>query len=292
MAIASTLSFIWRHPLNQSGRWAALSRYIRWQLSSRLLRCMISLPFVNGTSLFARRGMTGATGNWYCGLHEYRDMGLVLHLLAPGDLFLDIGANVGSYTVLAAGAAGVNVIAVEPIPSTFSTLEMNIALNRIGHLVEARCVGVSDKTGLLRFTSGQDSVNHVAMESELGEAIEVPVLTVDELCPSRVPSVIKIDVEGHEQSVLAGASKTLRSPSLMAVVMETNGSGARYGVSDEALFDTMKGYGFFPYAYEPLSRHLVPAIEEEDNTVFVRDVAAVELRVREAPRFRLINGEI
>ena len=45
-------------------------------------------------------GMTGATGNVYCGLHEFEDMALVLHALRPRDLFVDVGANVGSYTVL------------------------------------------------------------------------------------------------------------------------------------------------------------------------------------------------
>lgn len=49
--------------------------------------------------------MTGATGNWYCGLQEYEDMSFVLHALRPGDLFVDVGANIGSYSILAAGGS-------------------------------------------------------------------------------------------------------------------------------------------------------------------------------------------
>ena len=53
--------------------------------------------------------MIGATGNLFCGLHEIEDMGFVLHFLRSDDIFLDVGVNVGTYTVLAAGVAGSSV---------------------------------------------------------------------------------------------------------------------------------------------------------------------------------------
>lgn len=96
------LTFVWNHPLNRGARLAAIGRVLRWQIASRLMPGPIALPFVNGTYLFATRGMTGATGNWYCGLHEYEDMSFVMHSLRSGDLFVDVGANIGSYSILAA----------------------------------------------------------------------------------------------------------------------------------------------------------------------------------------------
>jgi hypothetical protein len=54
--------------------------------------------------MWATSGMTGATGNLYVGLHEFEEMAFLLHFLRPGDLFADVGANVGSYTILAAVA--------------------------------------------------------------------------------------------------------------------------------------------------------------------------------------------
>lgn len=290
MSLFAPLSFIWRHPLNRSGKFSAIARFVRWQLSSRLLPHSVALPFVNDTVLYVRRGMSGATGNWYCGLHEYRDMGFLLHFLRPGDLFLDIGANIGSYTVLAAGAVGADAIAVEPIPSTFESLENNIRLNRLGSKVSAKCVGLSDKSGILRFTSNLDTVNHVAIESEQNDVIEVPVMSVDELCDGRVPVLIKIDVEGHEKAVLLGAVKTLSSPALVGVIMETNSSGLRYGDTDDALFDIMKSHGFEAYAYSPADRKLINSIDGEGNTIFLRNIDTVTTRVSSAPRYKLING--
>jgi Met-10+ like-protein len=86
--------------------------------------------------------MHGATGNIYCGLHEFAEMAFTLHLLRPGDLFADIGANVGSYTVLAAGVCGARVVAVEPGPAAGAALAKNIALNRLGDRVSVAAVAL------------------------------------------------------------------------------------------------------------------------------------------------------
>lgn len=58
-----------------------------------------------------------------------------LHFLRPGDLFLDIGANVGTYTVLASGVCGGKIMAFEPDPRTLRHLQRNIELNQLENLV-------------------------------------------------------------------------------------------------------------------------------------------------------------
>jgi FkbM family methyltransferase len=292
MNILPLVSFVWNHPLNAGSRVAALGRLARWQVASRLLSGPIALPFVDGTFLLTTKGMTGATGNWYCGLHEVRDMGFVLHLLRPGDHFLDVGANVGSYTVLAAGAVGASVTCVEPIPAAFARLQRNIALNGLSTAVSAWQGGLSDVPGTLRFTEDMDTVNHVVAEGEGTHAIEVPVRTLDDLVGTNVPLLIKIDVEGHELAVLLGGRETLRHPDVLAVVMETNGSGARYGVTDDQLVELMHSHGFSAYGYNPFDRELVDSKLTDGNTVFVRHRARVEARLRESRRYRLINGSI
>src|SRR4051812_13590363 len=247
MALPELVKFVWNHPLNSSGRIAALGRVARWQMASRLVPGPIAVPFVDGTSLFLSRGMTGGTGNWYVGLQEVQDMAFVLHVLRRGEGFLDVGANVGSYTVLAAGGAGALVTSVEPIPSTFAHLQRNVALNGLSGTVIAWQCGLSDSVGTLRFTADLDAVNHVLRDGERGAAVEVDVRTLDDLVGTNVPALVKIDVEGYERPVLMGATRTLADPRLHAVVMETNGSGARYGVADDELMMLMARNGFAPY---------------------------------------------
>ena len=292
MALSELLSFVWNHPLNSTDRIAALGRVARWQMASRLLAGPIALPFVEGTSLFASRGMTGATGNWYCGLDEVRDMAFVLHMLRLGEPFLDVGANVGSYTVLAAGAVGAQVTSVEPIPRTFKHLQQNVVLNGLAGTVIAWRGGLSDSSGTLRFTTDLGAVNHVLGEGEREPAVEVAVRTLDDLVGVTVPTLIKIDVEGYERPVLMGAARTLADSRLLAVVMETNGSGARYGVADDELTTFMAHHGFAPYTYDPFERRLVVPVSRGSNTIFIRDTEAVAGRLRTARRYRLVNGEI
>jgi FkbM family methyltransferase len=286
------LRLVWRHPLNAQGKLQALWRLFSWQVASRLMPGPIALPFVEGTRLFATQGMIAATGNWYCGLMEAEEMGFVLHVLQPGDHFLDVGANIGSFTILAAGATGARTSAVEPIPETFSHLQRNITLNELTDRVRAHRIGLSDKSSTLRFSSKLDVMNHVLADGEQEHGLEVPVMPMDELVGRDVPTLIKIDVEGHELAVLRGAAETLRHEQLLAVIMETNGSGARYGVSDDDLVAELRKYGFQPFEYDPYARRLTAASILRPNTVFVRNLATVEHRVRAAPRFQLVNQSI
>jgi len=292
MSVFRLVSFVWRHPLNAGARLRALGRIVRWQVASRLLAGPIALPFVEDTRLFASRGMTGATGNWYCGLHESAGMGFALHFLRSDDLFLDVGANIGSYSVLVAGGIGAKVISIEPIPETFANLQTNVTLNALVDRVELHCLGFSNRRAELRFTADQDTINHVIAQGEPGKGIPVPVVSMDELLAGRVPAVIKIDVEGHEHAVLEGAHHTLSDPGVAAVVMEINGSGARYGVDDRELLTKMHAYGFKPYSYDPISRHLRDWISSRGDAIFIRDADAVGSRVVHAKRYRLVNGTI
>jgi FkbM family methyltransferase len=292
MQLLWLLSYVLRHPLNAGGRSQAIGRLLRWQISSRLLAGPIALDFVEDTRLFASRGMTGATGNWYCGLHELEEMAFVLHFLRPTDLFLDVGANIGSYTVMVAGGIGARVISIEPIPAAFSNLQRNLLLNTLNDRVEPHCIALSSGRSDLRFTSDQDTVNHVMVEGEVGRSIHVPSVSMDELLDGRVPALIKIDVEGHEHAVLKGAGRTLSEPRVAAVVMEVNGSGTRYGVSDNDLLATMREYRFLPYAYDPFQRKLRDWDSAARNAIFVRDRDEVDSRVPNAKRYRLVNGTI
>jgi hypothetical protein len=122
----NTFRFLWSHPIGQKNRLATFYRWAHWQTLSRIHGGDLIVPFVDNARLAVRRGMTGATGNIYCGLHEVEDMAFKMHLLQPDDLFVDIGANIGSYTILAAVACQARVESVEPIRATFDRLVDNI----------------------------------------------------------------------------------------------------------------------------------------------------------------------
>ena len=293
MSLYTTLSGILRHPLNRGHPIDALKRFARWQLGSRIGHPQV-VPFVDDTRLLVRHGMAGATGNIYCGLSDFEEMGFILHALRPHDLFFDIGANVGSYTVLAAGAAGANCLAFEPVPETFRSLRDNIALNDLLH-AHAYQVALGADPGEIMFTAQQGTVNHALAPNELdSNAIRVPVRRLDEFWPIENPplAVVKVDVEGFEARVVDGGESVLKQPAVKAVIMEIlNGAGCRYGFDDWALHRRMLDTGFALHRYDPMSRKLEPTDEIiGGNNLYVRDAEMLRERVRAAPRRRVHGG--
>jgi FkbM family methyltransferase len=294
MSLYGALSFILRHPMNRGRPADALGTFLRWQLSSRIGFPM-AVPFVDETRLLVQRGMSGATGNVYCGLADFEEMGFVMHALRPSDLFFDIGANVGAYTVLASGVAGASVLAFEPVPSTFRHLQDNIALNNLTS-VDARDVALGATSGVVPFTSNEGTVNHALAEGENeGESIAVTVQRLDEFQPIEAPplSVLKIDVEGFEARVVDGGAGTLENPSVRAVIMELlNGSGCRYGWDDWKLHDRMLEMDFRLHRYDPVSRALFETDEIiGGNNLYVRDAEMLRERVTTAPK-RRVHGTL
>jgi FkbM family methyltransferase len=293
MALLDTLRFIVSHPLGRRMRWRALARFARWQIASRLLPGGAVVDFVGDTRLLVSPSMTGATGNVYVGLHDFEEMGFLLHLLRSGDLFVDVGANVGSYTVLAAGVRGARVRCYEPVTAAFDRLLDNIALNRIGERVVARKAVAGASPGSVAMRCDLDTVNYVIPSpTEGGVAAEtVPQVRLDDEL-EEAPVLVKIDVEGFESQVLQGMPRLLASDGLLAVIMELNASGMRYGTPDRVLRQTMKEAGFLECSYDPLHRVLSDREEGFDrpgNSVFVRRRDTVEARLASAPQI-VVHG--
>jgi FkbM family methyltransferase len=290
------LRFITEHPLNRKRKVASMLRLVSWQLGSRIASGPVTINFVNDAKLLVRPGMTGATGNIYTGLHEFEDMAFVLHVLRTSDLFVDVGANVGSYTILASAGLGVKTIAFEPIPTTYGHLVDNIDLNGVHDLVTAHNIGVGAERGELIFTSSLDTVNHVlgAAESDIAST-KIAVNTLDEMLGESRPTVIKIDVEGFETRVIDGAGKALSRDTLLAVVMELNGSGERYGFDESTLHARMLGYAFRPFTYSPFTRQLLSLEGKKStsgNTLYIKNLERVQERLVSAQPFTVLGHTI
>jgi FkbM family methyltransferase len=255
----------------------------------------VVLDWVNDTRLLVGRGETGVTGNVYCGLHDFSDMSFVLHFLRPDDLFFDVGANSGSYTILAAGGIGCEAIAIEPIPKSFKRLADNVALNCLDSRVRCLNIGVGLEAGQLRFSTAQDTMNHVLAALEPDDAgVTVPVRSLDDIAPRDRMIFMKIDVEGYESNVIGGASDLLKSGSVKGVLMELNGSGSRYGFDERGLHARMLELGFSPCVYFPFDRKLqeLSGINVSGNTLYLRDLEFVRQRLAASPKFRILDQDI
>jgi FkbM family methyltransferase len=293
VTLLSTLRFILGHPLNSGSRAKALGRFVSWQIGSRLVPGPVLMEFVNGSRLVVSRGTPAVTGNLYTRLHEFPEMAFVLHAIRAGELFVDVGANIGAYTVLAASIPGVRCAAFEPAPETFARLTENIRVNDFGSRVQANQLAAGAEDGEIVFTKGLDSVNHVVgPDDNPRDGIAVAVRRLDTVLRSENPVVMKIDVEGYEMRVLQGAEALLKNDALIAVILEMNGSGAHYGIDEKEIDKLMVDHGFAARSYDPVQRNLipVPSPNPSGNRIYVRNITDVEHRLRNAPRFSLAGG--
>ena len=292
----SIVQFIISHPIGKRNKWRCIKKFFSWQISQKIFNYPVIHPFVDNTRMIVAKGMKGATGNMYVGLHECEDMAFLLHFLREGDRFIDVGANIGSYTILAAGVVGASAICIEPIPSTFKILTENIFLNGIDKKVIALNTGAGAAEGKLFFTSENDTVNQVVLHPKAGDAVvEVTITSLDKIILQYfVPVCIKIDVEGFETEVLNGAGHLLQNPALQEIIIELIGGGASFGFDEKTIHTKLIDHGFSPFSYDPFSRKILPAdeIQKHNNQLYLRDANAVQQKVKSARKYNVMGVEI
>jgi FkbM family methyltransferase len=166
----------------------------------------------------------------------------------PGDVLWDIGANVGLYTLYAALKPDIQVLAFEPAAVNHFVLNRNIELNRMDERVSAFCLAFADQAQLARFYMGSTEIGgacHNFAEAADWEGKPLPVAfkqamvgyTIDEFIERfkpQFPTNIKIDVDGIEDKIIAGAPKTLADPRLKSLMVELN-------IAREPYFSGVKG---------------------------------------------------
>ncbi len=285
-SFSNTIKFIYTHPLNRDARTASVLRFFAWQTSQKLMPFPIVYLYTENTKLYLKKGLTSATGNLYCGLFELEELGFCLHFLRKEDLFVDVGANIGAFTILASGEVGCSTIAFEPIPNTYNNLLGNVALNNLHNKVSCLNIGLSSSKGFSFFTNTLGAENHV-INTQLDNSIKIATDTLDNVLKDLHPAILKIDVEGFETEVLRGGIETLQKSSLKVVIIELNGLGERLGYSDLKIHEMFLDLGFLPYTYNPITRNLEEISKYMSNTIYIRDFDCVKNRIASAATFKI-----
>jgi FkbM family methyltransferase len=278
------LRFILDHPINRGHRVQAVARYAGWQVWRRLARRPMTVNFWRGLRVRVYPDLPYSWTAIYFGLAEYDDMMFTLRYLRPGDAFLDIGANIGFYSLLASSVnRGAPVVAFEPHPVTSRRLRENVAINSSSN-IHVREVALGSATGFAMLTSDLGERNRIETGAE-GAAVQVVVATLDgELSgfgfdPASV-ALVKIDTEGFEANVLAGAHRLLDARPGPVWMVELTGLGTRYGSDDASIYAMFAERGYRPFVYVAAdSRFAVHEGSEAGNLIFARDPEAVSTRL-------------
>lgn len=179
----------------------------------------------------AARGLridpAGAHPGYALGTSEPLLQEALVQLLGPGDVFYDLGANVGFFTLLAArlvGPEGV-VVAFEPDPRNAAALRSNIALNRLANVAVVQ-KGVSDTSGVRTLVIAESTASHIADATTAEETTAIDVVSLDDFVSEgahRPPTAIKLDIEGEEAHALRGAERLIATHR-PAIICELHGT--------------------------------------------------------------------
>ena len=211
---------VWTHPANKGRRVRQLAVATRFQITSRVTHKPVKIPVGQHSRLWASLDSSSTILAAYARIPDYVEWCVWRRFLSRGDLFVDVGSNVGLYSVLA-HELDVDIIAVEPHPDNVVRLRRNLELNGArAHVHES---ALSDTVGTIRFSADLDSENRM---DEAG-ALVVQVDTFDRLIGDRAVAGVKIDVEGAERHVLAGASRALSEGRIGLLQVGVEPHGAR-----------------------------------------------------------------
>lgn len=213
---AGVIRYVWGHPANRRHRARALGRAVSFQVRGRVFNKR-TVTQVGRARMWAELHHAASSKVVYGSPPDWAEMRAWERMLVAGDLFVDVGANVGSYALWAC-SLGADVIAIEPNREASARLRENIALNGYGiHVLE---VAVADASGVVRITTDLDTVNHLVSNRE---GAEVPCFTLDEIVGDRLVAGVKIDVEGAERLVIEGGRRCLSEHRIKVLQLEWNG---------------------------------------------------------------------
>lgn len=214
---------------------------------------------------FDELGLDYFTKQMYFGCYQIALIEILKQQLKPGDVFLDVGANVGYVSAVGAGLVGTTgqVHCFEPVPQYARSLRRLAELNP-SHTIAVNAMALGDIPGTLQldsvkppYSGGSSLVKGLVdlhgIPREFVETIEVPIVRLDQYIQDRGIkriSAIKIDVEGFEFPVLRGLERYFQTtgerPAILCEIT-TPAAYATLGTSLQELVDYMQRYGYRAY---------------------------------------------
>lgn len=249
LSLLRVLAAYVRRVPDHPGQWRIVQLAVAWAPLLRSLGRPVVVRLKDGSRLLVDG--TSQTGRiaFATGSYEPRTTALIRASVRPGDTVVDVGANIGYFSIVAAravGAAG-RVLAFEPVPAVRHALMENLGLNGVG-AVEVRDEALSRQSGEVSFFVGpaQDTGLGSLRALQHGTQIRVQQRRFDDIFDrqSRV-ALVKIDVEGGELGVLQGMEECLRRDRPEIVLEVTDEFLRALGASAEQLHRFLSDLGYY-----------------------------------------------
>lgn len=194
----------------------------------------------------------------FLGQEEQTELRWLIGRLQPGDLFIDCGANIGLWTLVAAARVGESghIVSYEPNPSTVKRLKANIRRNNMENIVSVIEAAAGSTTGLARFDAGAaHNLGHLDGSGDL----VVPVVTLDRTVTvtGRVAGV-KLDVEGGELAALIGAERLISEHRPWLIVEFNTAISGTNCIDEWDVYQYLRSAGYTAFESGSSGRWLTP----------------------------------
>ena len=280
------------HLLTKAHPYKALLRYIKWQCYYRFISEKRIINWVTPLKIQLKKDAPSINAQYYFGLADFSEMSFTIHFLREQDLFIDIGAYQGVYSLLAAGISKAEVIAFEPEQKAFSQLKYHIELNQLKNNIDCRQTALGEQIKKTTITTNYSQQNYIEPNSH--NSVNILMSTLNEEIPEiEVACLIKIDAEGYELKILEGGKNILQNKNLKAIIIEMMNLGIRYGSNDQQVHELLINSGFHLYQYDPYKRELLPLNQLiNGNGIYIKDIEFVKQRVKHAKPFKVLGKNI
>ena len=270
------LKGVLNHPLNKNKKISALIKFFTFQFYSEFFKKSIIFNWINESKLEINKGDVGLTGNYYCGVFDFNQVFFLLFSANESDKFIDIGSNLGSYSIAAAKVKGLNTYTIEPVKETFNRLKKIIALNELDTKINLIQLAISDYEGTAQFYNSRDSMNAFAEKNSSEVTETVGVQKLDNLFSGMGNLILKIDTEGHELRVLNGAKKLLAEGYVKSIIIENNQDSLE-------IHELLVTYGFTSVAFNPLTREVNKLSHPNlfEDSIYVKDFNSTKVSISE-----------
>lgn len=237
----------WTHPSNADHRVRSLGKTLGWQVEKRMRNVPRDQPFYGFVLRCYPDSQSASNVMYFTERYDPDEMGFMEAYLRPGDWFVDVGANIGTYSLLARSLVGPTgrVDGFEPHPVAAGRFEENVERNHLDNVFVYRAALASEE-GMIEFLDAADVSNRVTTERDFDRRkVTVAAVRLDNALADGRYAMGKIDVEGFETTALTGASERLAAadPPIWQVEMLDH-QLRKAGSSRRDLVELLDSYGY------------------------------------------------
>ncbi|MDO8658009.1 MAG: FkbM family methyltransferase [Candidatus Levybacteria bacterium] len=247
---------ILRHPLNENRKLKVLIFLIWWKVNQYLFKLPSFIQITPEAKCICYPNSSYGGLVLYMILPEYPQMNFVYRVLNNNDVFVDIGANIGVYSLIAASKITKGkIFAFEPTKEMLKIFYENIHLNNFSEKIKVIEKAVSDTNTPIHFTvSNISDTNHISYgKYDEKNSISVNSTTIDHFLKiNNIDHIdmLKIDVEGAELKVLKGAKKSLKEKRISYILLEINTCSKLFNSYTVESLEFLTKYDYIIYFFD------------------------------------------